>query len=59
MFCYAYHFTHASVFNIYITTAIGNGQHLPMLLRRRHGTGKEEGNFSAFQGIQCGMFIKV
>jgi hypothetical protein len=25
----------------------------------RRGTGKEEGDFSGFQGIQCGMFIKL
>jgi hypothetical protein len=24
-----------------------------------HGTGNEEGNFSGFQGIHCGMFIKL
>jgi len=25
----------------------------------QRGTGKEEGNFLGFQGMQCGMFIKL
>ena len=45
---------------MHVTTAVDNGLFVPQLLTllgAHRGTGKEEGNFSGFQGIQCGMFI--
>jgi hypothetical protein len=50
------------VFYLHIIIAVFNGRQLPTvltLLSARHGTGKEKENFSGFQGIQCGVFIKL
>jgi hypothetical protein len=58
-FCSAYHLIRTYVFHRHITIAVGNGWHLPTLLRLRRGTWKEEGNFSGFLEIQCGMLIKL
>jgi len=35
------------------------GTEVVMPLGSRRGTGKEEENFSVFQGMQCSMFIKL
>jgi hypothetical protein len=35
------------------------GTEVVMPLGSWRGTGKEEENFSGFQGMQCGMFIKL
>jgi hypothetical protein len=63
-FCYAYYFMRKyCVFHTYISTAlfaVFSGHQLLTVLRCRvHITAQREGNFSVFQGIQCGVFINL
>ena len=59
-FRYVYDVIRKCVFHMYVTTAVDNGRSVPKLLRRgstaRHREGRKT---SGFQGIQCGMFIKL
>jgi hypothetical protein len=51
------HNTHKCVLHMYATIAVCNERQFPVLLRRRmHYAAQRRGTF---QGIQCGMFIKL
>jgi hypothetical protein len=54
-------FANVLYFIVYVTIAVGNGRKLQIVVPYDTwcGIGKEEGDFSSFQGIQCSMFIKL
>jgi len=50
MFCISYVIT---------AFAVDNGRQTPTVLGARRGTENGEGNFLGFQGMHCGVFIKL